>query len=332
MTSWGGSGTHYPTELAAFVSGLSSPAVPLPLRHTVRLARVPKGAQRDEASHDWFTGSAVAVKSRGRSWLLTAAHCIREVDPRQHDLHLVSLQPQWERGSIERRVAIEDRATVFGGVPEVGQATTRGQGPDVAWIPLDNESANWFTNHTYGVFHNLDKEFSAGPGIGQTYVTASLAEDDQFMKQEGLKTVLQRMVPALPADLPEDGREFQWKAENRGGWDYWTMEVDSPRVRKYSVPGASYGSEEILVQRRRYRPREWCGVSGNGLWVCFAGREAEDVEWRLWGIAYWQEPTRDDGRVMLRFHGMQEILKKLAGAATPPSTITGRWPGKPKPA
>ena len=60
--------------------------------------------------------------------------------------------------------------------------------------------------------------------------------------------------------------------------------------------------------------------------MCFAGREAEDVEWRLWGIAYWQEPTRDDGRVMLRFHGMQRILKKLVGTAPAPSTVTGTWP------
>ena len=298
-------------QIEAFFHGLLSTAGEKPQRCTVRLAHLPEDAQPGEGKREWLGGTAVAVKCGGKHWLLTAAHCLHE-RRRPHEtlsemtLYIVTARVRPTTGCIGQ--ALSGGTAVTHG----GKNMNSREGPDIAWIAIDEEKADWIKNQTFGLFYNLDKERGGGPANGQIFVCGFLGEDDATIEAHGEAALCHRMWPVYPTEVRLDGVPFLWRIEEKGGWQYRDMIVDSPELsenaREHRDPDYTAATPEYLgtVQYEDLK-----GMSGAGLWMCFKTDDAEDIDWHLLGIAYYQYERELDGRKIVRFHGIHSIAERI---------------------
>ena len=281
------------------------------MRCTMRLAHPPKDAQAGDGKREWLGGTAVAVKCGGKHWLLTAAHCLHE-RRRPHEtldemtFYMVTARVRPTTGCIGQ--VLNGGAAVTHG----GRNPDNREGPDIAWIAIDEEKADWIKNQTFGLFYNLDKERGGGPANGQIFVCGFVGEDDVIMEAHGEAALCHRMWPVYPREVRTDGVAFEWKIEENGSWQYRDMIVDdmelSENVRELATPRYADARPEYLTANSY---EDLKGMSGAGLWICFKTEDAEDIDWHLLGIAYYQDERMPNGRKLVRFHGIHSIAEKI---------------------
>ena len=298
-------------EIEAFFRGLLSAAGEKPLRCTMRLAHPPKDAQPGDGKREWLGGTAVAVKCGGKHWLLTAAHCLHERRKPHEKLgemtfYMVTARVRPSTGCIGQ--VLSGGAAITHG----GKNLDNRKGPDVAWIAIDEEKADWIKNQTFGLFYNLDKERGGGPANGQIFLCGFVGEDDVTIEAHGEAALCHRMWPVYPREIRTDGEPFDWKIEESDGWQYRDMIVDCPELPKnaegHRDPEYAEATPEYL---RKARHEDLKGMSGAGLWMCFKTEDAEDINWHLLGIAYYQDERLPNGRKLVRFHGIHSIAEKI---------------------
>lgn len=298
-------------QVELFFEGLLSPAGEKPLRCTMRLAHPPKDMQPGDGKREWLGGTAVAVKCGGKHWLLTAAHCLHE-RKRSHEtlgemtFYMVTARARPTSGCIGQ--VLSGGAAIIHG----GKNTDNREGPDIAWIAIDEEKADWIKNQTFGLFYNLDKERGGGPATGHIFVCGFVGEDDATTEAHGTAVLCNRMWPVYPTEIRTDGEAFSWEIEESNGWQYRDMIVDSPELSKnaerHHDPEYANATPEYL---RKARHEDLKGMSGAGLWMCFKTEDAEDIDWHLLGIAYYQDERLPNGRKLVRFHGIHSIAEKI---------------------
>ncbi len=286
--------------------------------HLVRLAKVQEEAGGGVAGH--LSGGATLIRSGDRRGLLTAAHNVVCKFPRKTTSFIGQSMEVLVGTFRPNQMAVVtvdlSGAVIEGGIYERGDE--REIGPDIAWIPLDDDSANRIEK--YGrVFFNLhegrfpgivDKDSTAVETNGGMYVgylvTGFSGVREEIVRHEHGPGILELAQDVYPY-------EDRWRA---GGWDYEIRviedgsEVDDENfILDLSLPQAVRSRIPTRVERLG-------GLSGGGLWIF-----GEDKDLRqyvdLVGVVWYQSGSHEhDTSLRIVNHGRASIDRIIGGKRT----------------
>ena len=283
--------------------------------HLVRLAKVQEDAEGALASH--LSGGATLVKSGDRRGLVTAAHNVVCEFPRRMASFIgqsMEILVGTFRSNQMAVVTVDlSGAVIEGGLYERGDE--RKTGPDIAWIPLDDDAANRIEK--YGrVFFNLhENRFSRiigkdkvaiGDGGGMYVgflVTGYSGVREEIIWHEHGPGILEIAQDVYPY-------EDRWCAE---GWDYEIRVIEDGGEVSDENFVLDLNLPDTVRSKVPTRVESLGGLSGGGLWIF-----GEDKDMRqyvdLVGVVWYQSGNqKHDNSLRIVNHGRASIDRIIGG-------------------
>ena len=296
--------------------------------HTVTMARVPTGCPRkDENNWREIRGSGTLCKfQRQDGWMygiLTAGHVItalleRTTNTVPDEIYLLteSENTGFSPSSATPPALFRIPCTNYH-VLAKGLRNTKREGPDVAFLILDPETAASIeeTKGSRGVFYNL----SAGLSRAMEYGSHTSMEDPP--SNDSKETLV---ACGWPAELQErsDGKTGCMLAVEITGYRRFE-EKDGWHFRDFMISDKDGNMQNL--QSGETAPSKWGGLSGGGLWHITAqtnedGQTATSKQ--LEGVVYYHDIQAGTNRSFVTAQLLPSIIRLITGQTTPPEVGT----------
>ncbi len=197
-------------------------------------------------------------------------------------------------------------AVVEGGTGTTGEPED--MCPDIAWIPLDSESANFFTLYGKVFFGWRDNRFPATSGQtnttdGRRIAVGHLITGFSGEREQIASDVSGPYIMEVAQDVFFPDRE--WRID---GWDYEERvlesgcEAEGEQMMTFD-DNVSQAVREVIPLRVDHVG----GLSGGGLWR-FGGND-DNRYFDLAGVVWYQRWRADDGTLRIVNHGRDSIRR-----------------------
>ena len=283
-------------------------------RHVVRLGILPNEARTPD--HDDLSGSGILLSVHGNKGVLTAAHNIRyKFSRRTNDYSgekMDAIIPV-SRGDRMMGVPVDlIGATICGGTHSDGDSKLIA--PDIAWIPLNPETAAIFEQQGRVFFDLRDGRF---PDISKSK-DVDIDQDGMFVgfTTVGFSHERERMVPREFGHkmfaVTQDAfwHESEWEED---GWDYQIRVIDDGE----EIEEENFVFDKDVPEEARkhipFRVHDLGGLSGGGIWIVGELRDGE-IATDLVGLIWYQCPTqKHEKEIRIVNHGRKSIERITRG-------------------
>ena len=278
--------------------------------HVVRLGK--RRPERGNPTNADLSGAATLMKVGEKRGILTAAHNIRckfpgGKDARKGETMSVIFGKHQSTEVISMDIDITN-AVVEGGTHTEGEPED--MCPDIAWIPVDLESASFFERYGKVFFDWRDNRFptisdQTETNEGRRIAVGHLITGYSGEREQSASAVAGPYIVEVAQDVFFPERK--WLDD---GWDYEERVLESGGEGE-SVQGVF--DENVPPTVREVIPLQVDdvgGLSGGGLW-----RFGGDVDNRyldLAGVVWYQRWRADDGTLRIVNHGRDSIRRIVA--------------------
>ena len=255
-------------------------------------------------------GSAVCVKGAWGQGVVTAGHCLHEVE-KGRCMSLMTSTGPGPRSEQMRAVLVHEKMLRQAVV--CPNRRKRREGPDIAFVPLSRQTMQEMEDQGSAVFLNMDRqeEKNAEKLKGQmiTYQAVGHVELD------GKEVEKVRPSPRGEGSLVTRclGVQRGGRCRYASGWDYVPLKCVTHKGEETELYPLGDETPRWIMMLSVTEPESWRGMSGSGLWWI-----AQDAHGRttfgLCGIIFCEYKTQVRKELRLYAHGRESVSRILQEA------------------